>query len=212
MRKLAVIGGGGFAKEVREIAALLGDSVVAYFADKEGGSPLPYLGHPDNVVAQKAKFDGVVVGFGAVDRRSLQRRNAMCRWLEEQHIPTPALVSPRSVVGPGASVAEGAYVGHNVVLGPDCRIGRFALLNTCAAVGHDTTVGFCTIMAPFSFVGGDCAIGDTILLGPGARVLQGLKVGDDTVCGMGVSIFQNLPPGTTVWPTLPRVQKRRAPA
>lgn len=212
MKRLAVIGGGGFAKEVREVAELLGHSVVAYFADKEGGSPLPYLGHPDAITAHAGAFDGAIVGFGAIDRRSLQRRKAMCRWLEAERVPTPSLVSPRSIVGPGASVADGAFVGHNVVLGPDCRIGRFALLNTGAAVGHDAAIGYCTILAPYSFVGGDSIIGDTTLLGAGARVLQGLTVGSDVVAGMGVSIFRKIPAGATVWPALPRVQARRAPA
>jgi len=200
MARLALIGGGGFAMEVYEIAQLLGHEVVGYFATEQSEWKLPYLGSPDRISGSAREFDQVALAFGAVDRRSVRHRADFARRLNQIAPISPALVSPRAIVGGEAILEPGAFVGHNVVLGPNCHIAAFSVLNTAVSVGHHATIGFGSIVAPHAFIGGGTTVGELALLGPGTLILQGLTLGDEVVVGIGTSVFRNVPKGSTVWP------------
>jgi acetyltransferase EpsM len=201
MRRIVLIGGSGFAKEVHEIAELGGHEVVGYVADKMGVVDLPYLGTVDALDDLRPQFDHLAVAFGAVDRRSLARRAELVKRLDQQGFEPAALISPHAIISRGAEVAPGAVIAHGVVVSVDARIGRYAILNTSAIVGHDAIVGERTIVAPGAFVGGAAKIGNDSLLGPNAMVLEGRKVGDHVIVSLGGSVLRDIAEGMTVLPT-----------
>src|SRR5689334_12784455 len=99
MTKLALVGGGGFAIEVYEIAKLLGYDVVGYFAFEQSSWDLPFLGVPERISDLRHGFDCIALAFGAVDRQSLSHRIDFARKLTTIAPIAPALVSPHAVVG-----------------------------------------------------------------------------------------------------------------
>ena len=205
MIRLAFIGGGGFAKEVLELALLNGHEVAGYVAEAKGVLGRPYWGTPDVLAARRGDFDAVFVAFGAVDRKSLLSRAAMIRWVREQDIASPALISPHAVRASGVEIAEGAFVAHGAVISVDARIGPFAILNSSAIIGHDAKIGANVTVAPGAFVGGVTAIDEDCLIGPGANVLQALKLGREVIVGVGASVVRDVPNGSTVWPVRSKV-------
>jgi UDP-3-O-[3-hydroxymyristoyl] glucosamine N-acyltransferase len=200
MSKLALVGGGGFAKEVHEIATVLGHDIVGYFGREQSPWELHYLGAPEVIPQRATDFEFVALAFGAVDRTSIRKRMVFAKWLSGVARIAPALISPHAVVGRGAIVREGAFVAHNVVLGPDSYAGPFTLINTAVSVGHDARIDFGAILSPHCFVGGQTSIGAGSLVGPGVQILQGLEVGSDVVLGLGASVFRNVPDASTIWP------------
>jgi acetyltransferase EpsM len=207
MSRILLIGGGGFAKEVHEIATLSGHEVVGYVADSEGIIDLPYLGSVDSIPDLQGKFDHIAIGFGAVDRRSLDQRAQTIARVERLGVTSIPLVSPHATISRGAVVAPGAIVAHGVVVSVDARIGSFAILNSSAVVGHDAVIGERSIVAPCAFVGGAAKIGPDSLLGPNSVVLEGRQVGTRVIVSVGSLVLRDVAEDMTVLPT--RSQARR---
>ncbi len=202
MRSLALIGGGGFAKEVAEVAEANGYQVADYYADTKGNTRFNYLGYLPELLVNKGKYDGVALAIGGVNRRNIAARKEIIRWLDENGFLSPTLISTHAIVHKSVVIGPGSYVAHAAIIAEDARIGRFALLNTNAMVGHDTIVGDNVTLSPLAFIGGGATIGDDSLIGAGARVLQGAKIGTDALVGMGCTVLRIVKDHQTLLPKL----------
>jgi acetyltransferase EpsM len=201
MSRILLIGGGGFAKEVHEIADLNGHQVIGYVADTAGIVDLPHLGSVDRLSELRSQFDQIIVAFGAVDRRSIVRRAELIGRIEAEGYEFASLVSPRATIARGASIGAGAFVAHGVVVSVDAKIGKHAILNTSAVIGHDAVIGERAIVAPCAFLGGAAIIGKDCLVGPNAVVLEGRCVGSNVIISLGSLVLRNVADGMTILPT-----------
>lgn len=197
--KLSLIGGGGFAKEVAEVASLRGYDIQGYFADTPGQAAWPYLGSLER--AQDFNDDCVFAfAIGAVNAETLAQRRRIISTLAQQGLAFQTLVSPHAVVSAGVKLGVGVFVAHGAVLSVDAQVGDFCLLNTSAVVGHDAVVGSNVIMAPLCFLGGHVEIGNDVLIGPQASVLEGRKLAERTIVGTGAVVHRNTKSDAIVMP------------
>lgn len=199
-QRLAIVGGGGFAKEVAEVARLCGHEITGCYSQDPGAFAAIHRGYLDDLLQHRGDYDGVILGVGGVDRRSLTRRRGLTSWLAQCGLACPPLISPHAIQAEGVKAGPGAFVAHGAILGLDAVLQDFCVVNSGAIIGHDAIIGANTTIAPGAFIGGAADIGADCLIGPLAKVLQGVKVGDDVVVGIGCSAFRALPSGATVWP------------
>ena len=204
MQKLAILGSGGFAKEVAELARLNGHSIDACYSIKTGFFGELHRGYLDELLRDREQFDGVVLGIGAVDRRTLAVRRGLMDWLLDNGFRCPPVVSPRAVRAEGVILNEGAVIAHGVILGVDSQVGAFTVCNAGAIVGHDAVLAENVIIAPGAFLGGSVTEGENSLVGPLAKVLQGVNLAADTLVGVGCLALRNMSAGQTIWPRLDR--------
>lgn len=197
---LAILGGGGFAHEVAEIARMRGYVIAACYAQDSGRFADIHRGYLDELASEAGQYDGVVIGIGATDRRSLKRRMDLIDWLRGAGIMCPPMVSPHAIVSEAVTVGAGAFVAHGVILSRGATLSPFCMVNSGAIIGHDVTIASNAIIAPGAFLGGGSAIGESTLIGPLAKVLQGVSVGRDVILGVGCTTLRALPDGATVWP------------
>jgi acetyltransferase EpsM len=205
MKRIALIGGGGFAKEVYELAKLNGHDVVGYVGEGQGVLKSPYWGRMEALTDKRADFDCVCIAFGSVDRKSSEGRAKMVGWLNEQGFLSIPLVSPYAVRSAGVEIADGAIVAHGVTMSVDCTVGAFAILNSNSIIGHDAAIGCNVTIAPGAFIGGTAEIQRDSLIGPGAIVLEGRMVGKGVVVGLGATVIRNVKDGSTVMPLRSKV-------
>jgi acetyltransferase EpsM len=205
--RILLIGGGGFAKEVHEIADLNGHDVVGYVADVPGSVKLPHLGPVGSIMNLKSQFDHFFVAFGAVDRQSIARRAELIGWIDQLGFSSVALVSPHATISRGVYIAPGALIAHRVVVSVDAEIGAYSVLNTSAVVGHDAIIGARSIVAPCAFVGGAAVIGEDSLLGPNSLVLQGRSVGSKVIISLGSLVMRDIAEGMTVLPVRSKTRR-----
>ena len=199
-RGLALIGGGGFSKEIAEVAQMRGYTVEATYSSQPTAQVGTYRGYLDELLADRAEFEGVALAVGGVSRAAIQARAEIIAWLDRHALPCPPLVSPHAVVSQGVTLGAGAFVAHGVVVNVDARLGRFCVVNTSAIIGHDAEIGDNTTISPAAFIGGRCTIGANGLIGPLAKVLQGLKIGERAMIGMGCTVLRALSDDGAVWP------------
>jgi acetyltransferase EpsM len=197
--KIGLIGGGGFAKEVAEIAELSGFEIAGYFSDLPANTKWLYLGKLSEAEKFKEKMHFAFC-IGAVNGASLRRRREIILSLKEKNLSFETLISPKAVISAGVQLGVGVIVAHGVILSVDARIGDFCILNTGAVVGHDAKVGFNSILAPLCFLGGNVEIESDVLVGPNSSILELKKVGRNSVIGCGAVVHRNTKPNTTLMP------------
>lgn len=197
--KIGLIGGGGFAKEVAEIAELKGFEVAGYFADAPGNARWPYLGKLEDAESFSKKMHFAFC-IGAVNGIGLKKRGEIIFNLKKQNLVFETLVSPKAIISDGVRLGLGVIIAHGVVVSVDALIGDFSVLNTGAVVGHDAKVGFNSILAPLSFLGGNVEIDSDVLVGPHSSVLEGRVVLRGSVIGSGAVVHRNVKPASVVFP------------
>ena len=197
--KIGLIGGGGFAKEVAEIAELNGFQIAGYFSDCSGDVKWLHLGGLSDAKNFKEKMHFAFC-IGAVNGAGLKKRREIILGLLDDGLIFESLISPKAVVSVGVQLGRGVVVAHGVILSVDARVGDFCILNTNAVIGHDAKIGFNSILAPLSFLGGNVQIETDVLVGPNSSVLEGRIVSKGSVIGSGAVVHRNVKPDSTVFP------------
>lgn len=204
MPRVILIGGGGFAKEVSEVASDAGIDIIGYVAEARSSSAkLPYLGSIETAVGHS--HDGVIIAFGAVDRRSVARRRSTIAMIRALNLRAVSVISPHARVSSSASIGSGSYIGHNVIVSVDAVIGEHCVFNNGCQIGHDAVVGDNVTAAPAAFIAGNVVVGDDCLLGPNSSLLQGVNVAPEVVVGVGSIVLRDVPGGATVVPARSKV-------
>jgi acetyltransferase EpsM len=205
MTGAVLIGGGGFAGEVAEIASLQGISIIGYVALEPSTLSLPYLGPVDTLASPSFGSSNVVIGIGAVDRASVLLRSKIINQVRGYGMVPLTVVSPHAVVSQGVQIGQGSFVAHAVVLSAGALIGSDCIINTSAVVGHGSVIGNGSIVAPCSFIAGGVKAGSKCLIGPRSIVLEGVALGEEVVVSFGSSVARDCASFSTVLPSLSKV-------
>ncbi len=131
MRRLMILGAGGYSRTVADLAAQLERyNEIAFLDDEKTGEGI--LG----TCGEYGKFrDGNTEFYPAFGNNAV-RMNWICRFLEEG-IPVPTLVHPRSFVSPRAALGSGTVVLPMAVVNTGTMVGRGCIVNIGALIDHD---------------------------------------------------------------------------
>ena len=198
--KIAIIGTGGFAKEV---LCLIHDldrlNDVACFIEPSDSWEREWKG--------KLIHDVPVLPLSGFDPATMQATIAVgdsgIRERILQSLPTETtyatLVHPTVVRSPWVELGEGCIVCAGCILTCDIKIGKQSHLNLDTTIGHDCTIGDYFTTAPSVNVSGHCEFGDHVYLGTGVGVRDEVIITDRVIVGMGGMVVKNLPePGVYV--------------
>ncbi|MCD4533757.1 NeuD/PglB/VioB family sugar acetyltransferase [Nocardioides sp. cx-169] len=203
-RRLAVVGGGGFGREILDIV----DAINAAGRPGEGFDVMGVLddGHPDGELlasfevphlgptAQMLELPADVAVVVGIAHPQTRHRVVESMGVRERPIlihPT-ATMGRKVTLGPGAVVCSHVSVANHVVIGPDVQVGANSTL------GHDSTLGACVTVSPLSAISGDVHLEDRSFVGTGASINQGLRIGTDAVVGSGAAVVRDVDPKVTV--------------
>ncbi len=106
-QRLALIGGGGFSKEIAEVAQMCGYTVDATYSSQPSAQVGTYRGYLDELLADRAAYAGVALAVGGVSRAAIQARAEIIAWLDRHALPCPPLVSPHAIVSQGVAWVRG---------------------------------------------------------------------------------------------------------
>jgi sugar O-acyltransferase (sialic acid O-acetyltransferase NeuD family) len=188
---MVVLGAGGFAVEVADLAADAGFDVVGFVEglDRERcAEPLDGLPvHWIDDLPQLARGHVAVCGVGAPEGRRRLVAAADACGLRFEHVVHPAAhVSLRAELGEGTVVSPGAVIAARATL------GRHVLVNRGAMVGHHTTVGAFTSLMTGANIAGTTVVGEGVYVGMGALVLNGLTVGREATIAAGAVVTRDV--------------------
>jgi UDP-perosamine 4-acetyltransferase len=195
-----VVGGGGHAKVVIDLALACHREVSGFTAPSGGAEALlgvPRLGDDFELERLRARgFDAAVVAVG-----NNETRLRLTLELEQLGFDLITLIHPRAWISPFAELGGGTVAMAGAMVNAGTRTGRSVILNTGSTVDHDCDLGDAVHVAPGTHLAGYVTVGERTLLGVASSIGRGrpLSIGRDVVVGTGSTVVTDLLNGTTTY-------------
>lgn len=201
MIDIAIIGAGGFGREVKTLIDQINKveqnyKLIGFFDDDVANSNningLPYLGIVKKLEEVKTPL-ALAIGVG-----NPQFKREIVDNINNKLITFPTLIHPNAIISDdNVKIGIGTIICAGTILTCDISLGSFITLNLNCTVGHDTKIGeYCSFM-PAVNVSGEVVIEDNVYIGTGAKIINQLSIGQNTIIGAGAVVSKSLPPDCT---------------
>ena len=191
---LIIVGAGGHAVSVANVAISAGYSVLSFVDNNKVGQQL--IGFP--IISEKVSKSGsseydYVIAIGDNSKRK--------RIYEEfiSDLPNanfPSLIHQSAVIGINSQIEEGSVIMPNSNIGPNSKVGKCCIINTHSSIDHDCILSDFVSLAPGVITGGNVKVGELSAISIGAVCKHGIKIGNDSV--IGASSYVNKDVGNSV--------------
>ena len=192
--RVAVLGAGGFAREVRW-AVDTGRTVdgrclktVAFVEavprdDRVKGLPVLSLDQLD---------DGVLLICGIGGMTEIKER-VVAEADERGFRFTPPILATGTLVGPDVTMGVGTIVCAGSIITTDVTIGAHVAVNLSCTIGHDAVVNDYATLSPGVHVSGWVVLEHGAYLGTGASVIEQVRIGAMSVLGADAVATRDIP-------------------
>jgi len=187
---LVIIGSGGHAKSVANVAKSCGYKVLAFVDDKNAGTNLldiPIIN--SNETIKKYSDQNFFIAIGNNATRKLVSKEYKSKLPQANF---PSLIHKSSVIGIDCEIDEGTILMAFSHVGPASKIGKFCIINTSSSIDHDCNIRDFTSIAPGVVTGGNVNVGSQSALGIGAVIKHGIDIGNNTVVGANSFVNKNI--------------------
>jgi len=202
MKKVVILGAGGFARETlwvfRDANKEKNEWELIGFIDENEENhgkiicDLPILGGFEWFDKNNYSDMYVInaVGFPKSKKKVIEK--AISKKLKFCSVIHPSVrMSQYLEIGKGTIIAAGN------ILTTQIRIGDHVILNLDCTVGHDSIIeDYCTI-APGSHISGNVRFEEGVDFGTGSVIIQGVTVGAWSIIGAGAVVISEIPPNVT---------------
>ena len=205
MKKIVLIGAGGFGREVASIIEVINRHVnpqryelLGFLDDSEqyhDGMMIngyPWLGKTEWILDHKDDvYCNCSIGNPHVKAQIQKKLTALGVRFE-------TIIALAGFIAPYTEIGEGCVFYGGVTISVNCKIGDGVVMNQMVNIGHDTVIGDYTTIMPTTGISGNCKIGQEVSIGGHAFIIPGRKVGDNATIAAGSIVFSNVKAGTTV--------------
>lgn len=201
MKNIAIIGAGGFGREVKTMLDSINKispiyNFIGFYDDgfKEGDiiNNYPILGSVDDVNSISESCS-IVMAIANPQIKQINLNKVNNKYIDFPNIIHPnVLISDDFVeIGVGNIICAACIITCNVV------IKDFVILNLMCTVGHDTTISSFASFMPSVNISGEVLIQERVYVGTGAKIINQLEIGQDTIVGAGAVVSKSLPENCT---------------
>ena len=200
MKKLHIIGAGGFGRECHVWASQHADcgkawAIAGYLDDNsEALKPFgdfapvrPLAGH------RPSADDLYLCGLGMPGLKEKLVAPLVAAGAEFL-----TFVHPRALVGARVKIGRGSVICPGTILSTDITLGEFVVVNLNSTIGHDAELGMWSTISAHCDVTGYAQVADRVFMGSRATVIPRKKVGSRSIVGAGAVVVTDVPPGVTV--------------
>lgn len=206
MKNLVIIGAGGLAREVHDLAMVCFPDTLRIkgFLSKEDtgiadlGYP-PIIGTIENYVPEAN--DVFICGIGSPHLKQKTTQYLSDKW-NAQFIN---LIHPTCTLSPSVKLGVGVVIKQFSVISSDVSIENHCYLQSSVILGHDVHIEACCQLNSFVFIAGNSQIGYGSSINAGARIIQQTKIGANATVGIGSVVIKEVPADTTVFGNPARV-------
>lgn len=133
MKRLLIIGAGGFGHMIQEMAQLLGYEDIAFLDDAVKGNDV--IGKCCDYERFLNDYDTAVAALG--DNRT---RLYWTERLQEAGYHVPVMIHPTAIVSPTATIGQGSFIMQRAVVNRNVVIEHGVLINSGAIIDHDAHI------------------------------------------------------------------------
>ena len=190
-RLLLVIGAGGHARVVIDVARAAGFEPTAALDPTEVGSVcngVEVVGGDE--LAEEIFAKGVrdaVIAIGD-NRLRIKLGERLCAL----GFTLPRLIHPSAIISPSARVGDGTVIMPLAVINASATIGQLVVINSSAVIEHDCSIGDGAHVAPGCCLGGTVSVGNGTLIGIGSVVRPDARIGDFAIIGAGSTVIRDI--------------------
>lgn len=202
MKKLLIVGAGGFGRELFWYAKHAPDHgrawEIAGFLDDRPDA-LAKFSHGASVVGPLKDHrpgDDELFLLALGDPKG---KLAVGHALRERGGRFVTLVHPSALVGPSVKLGEGCVLCPHVCIPTDAVLEDFVTVNSQCTIGHDAYVSEGVTLSGHCDVTGGARLERGAFLGSGASVLPGAMVGEFARVGAGSVVVRRAPARSTVF-------------
>lgn len=178
---IVIVGAGGHAISITNVASSCGMKVVAYVDDSKSGSRV--LGIP--VITRQHCIDTysdenfvIAIGDNSVREHIYKEYKS-----DLPNSKFPSLIHQSAVVGINSRIGNGTVVMPQANVGPNSIVGELCIVNTSSSIDHDCDMQSFSSIAPRVVTGGNVKIGIRTAVSIGTSIKHGIVIGDDVVIG-----------------------------
>lgn len=203
MKKIVIVGAGGFGREVKIIIDAINEikkeyNLLGFYDDNENKNKIingiPVLGTVNDLKKYKGDEINVVISIG----NPVFKRKIINELIENDNLSYPSIIHPKAsvscddvVLGKGNIICEGVIITCNI------EIDDFVILNLNCTVGHDTRIMSFSSFMPAVNISGEVLINENVYVGTGAKIINQLSIGENTVIGAGAVVSKTIPANCT---------------
>lgn len=195
MKKLVIVGNGGFAREVEwlveRINAISPTWELLGFIDEDLDNP-KVIGNDDYVAAYQEELY-VAIGIGT----SATRKKIYTNYKNNPNIRFVNLIDPSVLHSDRVCFGEGNIICAGTIITVDIRIGNCNIINLDCTVGHDAVLEDFVTVNPSVNISGNVRLGLGTNIGTGTQIIQGISIGANSVVGAGAVVNRDLPANCT---------------
>lgn len=204
MKKLFIIGSGGFGREVLwltrrmnaectrcgkepiwEIVGFIDDNAALHGTIQD---EYPVLGNCDYLGSLDEEVYAVIaIGSAKVKKMVAEKLSAYPR----VHFAT--LVDPSVILSDQVKLGEGCIVCAGSVLTVGITIGNHVIINLDCTLGHDAVISDYVTVYPSVNISGNVFVGEETELGTGMQIIQGKRIGRQSIIGAGAVVVKDIP-------------------
>ena len=193
MKKLCIIGAGGFGREIyygfrHQLSNVGFDEQDVLFIDDDlnKNNLIDYL-EIKSFEDFDPKLYTAIIGIG----NSITRKNVVSRLPSETDfislVHDSAIVMDENIIiNEGSIIAAGSILTTNIIIGKHCQLN----LNT--TIGHDCVIGDFFTTAPGVHISGNCNIGDNVYFGTNSSVRNNVNICSNVTIGMGAVVTKDI--------------------
>ena len=198
MKKIAIIGAGGFVREVKMLIDQINNLEEKYL----------FIGYfDDSYKIGTVIFDSTVIGsindinlsensislVIAIGEPEIKER--IIKSITNPKISYETLIHPNIQIGITSHniIGQGTIITAGNIITVNTKIGRHVILNLNCTVGHDTEIGdYCSIM-PGVNISGEVTLSTGVYIGTGATIINRINIGEYTTIGAGALVSKSIP-------------------
>lgn len=195
MNKLAIIGNGGFAREVEWLVERINAVTPLWdligFIDNDRNST--NVVGDDNYITEYSEPLYVAIAIGNPNiRENIYKKFRRNSYIHYANLIDPSVfMSKKTVMGRGNIICAGS------ILTVDIQMGDFNIINLNCTVGHDSVIHSFATISPNTNLSGHCIICDNAYIGTGTQIIEWRRIGKNSVIGAGSVVNKDIPDNCT---------------
>lgn len=197
MEKIAIVGAGGFAREVLALLMAIGNYEVLGFIDENYKSSMihgyPIIGTDEEINMTETPLK-LVIAVGDPNLKKQIRAK-----YSNPLIAFPTLIHPNVIFGDRTTIiiGEGCILCAGTILTTDIVLEDFVTVNLNCTIGHDVVIHSYSSLMPSVNIAGEVHIGSLVYIGTGANVINQLEINDNSIIGAGATVVNSIPSNCT---------------
>lgn len=201
MKNIAIIGAGGFGREVKTILDTINKITPTYnfagfyddgFQKGELSNGFPVLGGVSDINSISEET-AIVIAIG-----DPKTKFSIFSKIQNGKINFPNIIHPNVLISDDyVAIGMGNIICAGCIITCNITIKDFVILNLMCTVGHDTTISSFSSFMPSVNISGEVLIHEKVYVGTGAKVINQLEIGENTIVGAGAVVSKTLPSNCT---------------